>query len=70
MYGLAADALVDFAYNLGVGSLRSSTLLRKIKEGASTEDIQAEFRRWVYANGKVLKGLVKRREWEASRWAE
>lgn len=64
------DALVDFAYNLGVGSLRSSTLLRKIKEGASTEDIQAEFRRWVYANGKVLKGLVKRREWEASRWAE
>ena len=50
--------------------MRSSTLLRKIKEGASTEDIQAEFRRWVYANGKKLKGLVKRREWEASRWAE
>lgn len=64
------DALVDFAYNLGLGNLKSSTLLRKIKAGASTEDIQEQFRRWVYAGGKVLKGLVKRREWEAQRWAE
>lgn len=64
------DALVDFAYNLGIGNLKSSTLLRKIKAGASTEDIQEQFRRWVYAGGKVLKGLVKRREWEAQRWAE
>lgn len=64
------DALVDFAYNLGLGNLKSSTLLRKIKEGAPTEDIQEQFRRWVYAGGKVLKGLVRRREWEAQRWAE
>lgn len=64
------DALVDFAYNLGLGNLKSSTLLRKIKAGAPTKEIQAEFRRWVYAGGKVLKGLVKRREWEAQRWAE
>ena len=64
------DALVDFAYNLGLGNLKQSTLLRKIKEGASTEDIQEQFRRWVYAGGKVLKGLVRRREWEAQRWAE
>ena len=64
------DALVDFAYNLGLGNLKSSTLLRKIKAGASTEDIQKQFRRWVYAGDKVLKGLVKRREWEAQRWAE
>lgn len=64
------DALVDFAYNLGLGNLKSSTLLRKIKEGAPTGDIQAQFRRWVYAGGKVLKGLVRRREWEAQRWAE
>ena len=64
------DALVDFAYNLGIGNLKSSTLLRKIKAGASTEDIQEQFRRWVYVGGKVLKGLVKRREWEAQRWAE
>lgn len=64
------DALVDFAYNLGIGKLKSSTLLKKIRAGAPVEEIQAQFRRWVYAGGKKLKGLVKRREWEASRWAE
>lgn len=64
------DALVDFAYNLGLGNLKQSTLLRRIKEGAPTGDIQEQFRRWVYAGGKVLKGLVRRREWEARRWAE
>lgn len=46
------DALVDFAYNLGLGNLKSSTLLRKIKAGASTEDIQEQFRRWVYAGAR------------------
>lgn len=64
------DALCSFTYNLGIGNLKSSTLLKKIKAGASTEDIQEQFRRWVYAGGKVLKGLVRRREWEAQRWAE
>lgn len=64
------DALCSFIYNLGIGKFKSSTLLRKIKERASTEDIQEQFRRWVYAGSKVLKGLVKRREWEAQRWAE
>ena len=53
------DALVDFAYNLGLGNLKQSTLLRRIKEGAPTGDIQEQFRRWVYAGGKVLKGLVR-----------
>lgn len=64
------DACADFCFNIGTGSFKSSTLLKKIKAGATTEEIQTEFRRWVYANGKVLKGLVKRREWEAQRWAE
>lgn len=64
------DALCSFIFNLGIGNFKSSTLFRKIKEGASTEDIQEQFRRWVYAKDKVLKGLVKRREWEAQRWAE
>lgn len=63
------DALTDFVFNLGWRSLRSSTLLRKIEAGAKTEDIQKEFRRWVYAGKKKLAGLVKRREWEAQRWA-
>lgn len=64
------DAIVDFVYNLGIGNFESSTLYRKIKSRAPVEEIQAEFRRWVHAGGKVLPGLVKRREWEAERWAE
>lgn len=63
------DALVDFTFNLGASKLRASTLLKKIKAGASVEEVQAEFRRWVYAGGKKMDGLVKRREWEAERWA-
>lgn len=64
------DALVDFTYNLGAGNLAGSTLLTKIRAKAPMEEIQAQFRRWVYAGGKKLAGLVKRREWEAQRWAE
>ena len=64
------DSCADFCYNLGMGNFKSSTLLKKIKAGAPTAEIQAEFKRWVYAGGKVLKGLVRRREWEAGRWAE
>ena len=64
-----ADALLDFCFNLGTPALDGSTLLRKIRQGAPTAEIQAEFRRWVWAGGEVLPGLVKRREWEAERWA-
>lgn len=64
------DALVDFAYNLGTGSLSRSTLLKKILTKAPTSEIQDEFKRWVYADGKKLKGLVKRRAWEAQRWVD
>lgn len=64
------DALVDFTFNLGIKALQSSTLLRKIKIGATDKDIQAEFLRWNKAGGKVLNGLVKRRTWEASRWIQ
>lgn len=55
------DALVDFAYNLGGGSLKSSTLLRQVNAGLM-ESAAKEFERWVYADGKMLPGLVKRRE--------
>lgn len=64
------DALVDFAFNLGTAALAGSTLLLRIRARESDDRIQAEFRRWVYSNGKKLNGLVKRREWEAQRWAE
>lgn len=64
------DALVSFTYNVGVGKLNASTLLKKIMHDASTIEIQREFMKWVYSGGKKLDGLVKRRRWEAERWAE
>ena len=57
------NALVDFAYNLGFGSLKNSTLMRLVNE-SKFEEAANEFPRWVYAGGKVLPGLVKRREAE------
>ncbi len=59
------DALVSFSYNLGLGSLKSSTLLKKINNNPCDPDIENQFKRWVKAGGKTLSGLVKRREEES-----
>ena len=64
------DALVDFVFNIGTGKLDSSTLLKKIRTGASEAVIRKEFSRWVYSKGVKLSGLVKRRQWEADRFFE
>ena len=56
-------ALGSFVFNVGEGAFRSSTLLRKAKAG----DLQGacnELPRWVYAGGRVLNGLVRRRDAE------
>ena len=60
------DALVSFAYNLGPNSLKSSTLLKKVNANPSDPTIKDEFLKWTKAGGKVLKGLVLRREAEAA----
>lgn len=57
------DALVSFAYNLGLGNLKSSTLLKKINANLF-QDAAEEFMRWNKAGGKVLLGLTRRREAE------
>lgn len=57
------NALIDFAYNLGFGSLRNSTLMRLVNE-SKFDEAANQFPRWVYAGGKVLPGLVRRREAE------
>ncbi len=57
------DALVSFAYNLGVKNLQNSTLVKKINTG-DIESASREFGKWVNAGGKVVKGLVNRREKE------
>jgi len=59
------DALVSFVFNIGEGQFKSSTLLKKLNE----EDygaVPAQLKRWVYDNGKLIAGLVKRREGEAN----
>lgn len=58
------SALVSFAYNVGVGALRTSTLLRKHNEG-DYAGARAEFGKWVNAGGKRMPGLVRRRAAEA-----
>jgi lysozyme len=57
------DALVSFTFNLGRGNLQASTLLRRVNEG-DFEGAAEEFLRWTKAGGKVLPGLVRRREAE------
>ncbi len=59
------NALCSFVFNLGSGALQSSTLRRKINRGDYIGAAN-EFPRWVYAGGRRLKGLVRRREHERS----
>lgn len=58
------DALVSFAYNVGIGNLKSSTLLRRLNAG-DYEAAALEFHRWNRSKGQVLPGLVRRRAAEA-----
>ncbi len=59
------DSLASFCYNLGTGSLKRSTLLKKINLNPDDPTIRKEFERWVHAGGMVLTGLVRRRKAEA-----
>jgi lysozyme len=63
------DALVSFVFNLGCGSLRRSTLLRHLNAGAH-QTASKEFTRWNKAGGRVLRGLVRRREAEQMMFRE
>lgn len=56
-------AITDFAWNLGLGNLRASNLRKRILAG-DWEAVPGELRKWVRAGGRVLKGLVLRREAE------
>jgi lysozyme len=59
------DALTDFVFNLGEDRFANSTLLRMHQLGNFTGAAQ-QFGRWIYDNGKVLPGLVRRRALEAA----
>ena len=61
------DALTSWTYNLGVGNLQSSTLLKKLNAG-DKDSVASEMLRWNKAAGKVLAGLTTRRQAEADLW--
>jgi lysozyme len=63
------DALVSFAYNVGLGNLQRSTLLRRVNAG-DLAGAAHEFAKWTKAKGVELPGLVKRRAAERALFEE
>ena len=61
------DALVSFSFNIGTGNFKSSTLLRILNEG-NFDGVPDQLRRWNKAGGRVVQGLVNRRENEINLW--
>ena len=61
-------ALVSFTYNVGIGNLSNSTLLAWVNSNPDFPRIPEQFRRWNKGRGKVLQGLVRRREEEIKLW--
>ncbi len=59
------SALVSFAFNLGIGNLQKSTLLKKVNDNPNNHMIRTEFAKWNKAGGKVLNGLTRRRNAES-----
>ena len=59
------NAIVDFVYNLGIGRLQTSTLKRKINS-QEWEAAKEQLMLWTKGGGKVLPGLLKRRQAECS----
>ena len=58
------DALVSWVYNLGPANLKASTMLKVLNAG-EYEEVPAQMKRWNKAGGKVLEGLIRRREAES-----
>lgn len=58
-------ALIDFAFNLGQGNLKASTLRKRVNDG-DWDAVPGELRKWNRGGGRVLRGLVLRREAEVA----
>ena len=61
------NAVVSFAFNVGVGAFRKSTLLRLLNNSAY-ESVPDQMRRWVFSAGRQIQGLKNRREKEVKLW--
>lgn len=59
------DALISLSYNIGLTAFGNSTILKLLKSG-SYQEAGNHFLDWIYQNGKVLSGLVDRRQRERS----
>ena len=60
------DALADFIYNLGFGDFLHSFLLKTIRINPNNSAIRDEFGKWIHGGGKVLPGLLRRRNDDAN----
>lgn len=70
----AWDALVSFVFNLGDQAFKNPTTgaltgLARALNGRRWDDVPDEMRRWVYDNGKKVRGLENRRKKEAALWS-
>jgi lysozyme len=61
------DALVSFTFNVGGGAFTNSTLLKVLNQG-KYDQVPDQLRRWTRSGGKVVQGLVNRRENEIKLW--
>jgi lysozyme len=61
-------ALISFTYNVGIGNFSNSTLLAWLNSNPDFVRIPEQFRRWNKGGGKVLNGLIRRREAEVALW--
>jgi GH24 family phage-related lysozyme (muramidase)/uncharacterized protein YvpB len=61
-------AVLSFCYNCGWQGFEESSLARSINEGADFTAIRANFRKWAKADGRILEGLLRRRNAEAMLW--
>ena len=61
------DALVSFVFNVGNNAFRDSTLVKVLNAG-HFDQVPTQLRRWIRDNGKIVKGLINRREKEIALW--
>ena len=64
------DAVVCFVFNVGIGNYQKSTLRKAIMKKMPAKKIETYWRAWCFDNGKKMRGLEKRRNWELERFFE
>ena len=64
-----ADALISFAFNVGTGAFKESTLLKLLNQ-SDYDSVPAQLKRWTKASGQTLPGLVTRRKAEGALFSE